>query len=101
MSWHAINSICLHDIGFVLLFLACMIQVRLGVLFMARPFLAAMTFKLKLKFIACGRSDCRCIETKYKIKHVRSGTDLQKVFMLKCRSGSDLASVSVAMSVLC
>ena len=96
MSWHAINSICQHDIGFVLLFLTCMIQVRRGVLFMARPFLAAMTFMLKLKFIACGRLDCRCIKTKK--KHVRSLTDLQKVFMLKCCSGSDLASVSVAMS---
>ena len=77
------NSICLHDIGFVLLFLICMINVRHGVLFMARPFLAAMTFMLKLKFIACGRLDFRCIETKNKIKHVRSLTDLQKVFMLK------------------
>ena len=101
MSWYAINSICLHDISFVLLFLACMIQVRRGVLFMARPFLAVMTFMLKLKFIACGRLDCRCIETKNKIKHVCSRTDLQKVVMLKCGSGSDLASVSVAMSCLC
>ena len=98
MSWHAINSICLHDIGFVLLFLTCMIQVRRGVLFRARPFLAAMTFMLKLNFIACGRLDCRCIETKNKMKHVRSLTDLQKVVMFKCSSGSDLASVPVVMS---
>ena len=98
MSWYAINSICLHDIGFVLLFLTCMIQVRRGVLFMARPFLVAMTFMLKLKFIACCRLDFHCIETKNKIKHVRSLTDLQKLFMLTCCSRSDRASVSVAMS---